>query len=122
MHETAIACEIMKLADNECRKVCADRPVRIEVEVGKNAGIDTRLLQYTLDLMYRECYHPHTVEVDITAIPTMLRCKDCHAIFSPDTMFAPCPFCSSYRHELLQGNELRLSAVWIDNETPKNKR
>ena len=114
MHETAIACEIMRQACSACRNAGAAHISRIEIEVGGSSGIDSSLLRETLRLACRQLSPKHRIEIDLIEIPVQARCLTCNAVFTPSALFMPCPACAGYRYEITQGEELRLRAVWIE--------
>lgn len=114
MHETAIAYEIMKQVAQTCRDAGASHATRIEIEVGENSGIDSKLLRETLLTAYTRLSSKPDTEIDLTEIPVRAHCPDCNTDFTPSSLFAPCPVCNKYRYEITQGDELRLRAVWIE--------
>jgi Zn finger protein HypA/HybF involved in hydrogenase expression len=76
----------------------------IEVKVGELLDLDRDALRAML------CAMLPGVEVRITTVPGLLRCKDCGAEYPGDEH--PCPACGSPHAELVQGGELEIARAW----------
>ena len=77
----------------------------IEVHVGKMVDLDPEQLRAMLLALL-----PPKVEVQITLVDALLRCKDCGAEYPADEH--PCPVCGSPHAELAHGGELQIVRAW----------
>jgi Zn finger protein HypA/HybF involved in hydrogenase expression len=80
------------------------RLVGIEVQVGKMVELDPEHLRAML------CAMLPRVEVQITVVDALLKCKDCGAEYPHDEH--PCPVCGSPNAELIHGGELQIARAW----------
>ena len=76
----------------------------IEVQVGKMVDVDPEHLRAAL------CAVLPRVEVQITVVEALLKCKDCGAEYPADEH--PCPVCGSPNAELIHGGELQIVRAW----------
>lgn len=80
------------------------RLVGIEIHVGALVELDPEALRAAvLALLPR-------VEVQITRVDALLKCKDCGAEYPSDEH--PCPVCGSPHAELVHGMELGIVRAW----------
>ncbi len=76
----------------------------IEVHLGKQVDLDPEHLYAAL------CGLLPRVEVRITLVDPLLKCKDCGAEYPEDEH--PCPVCGSPNAELIHGGELQIARAW----------
>lgn len=80
------------------------RLVGFEVELGALVDVDPELLHIALiNLVPR-------VEVRITRVDALLKCRDCGAEYPSDEH--PCPVCGSPHADLVHGSELGIVRAW----------
>lgn len=75
-----------------------------EVEVGAMVDIDPEQLRAALLAMLPG------IEVRVTRVDALLKCKDCGAEYPADEH--PCPVCGSPHAELARGGELHVTRAW----------
>jgi Zn finger protein HypA/HybF involved in hydrogenase expression len=75
-----------------------------EVLVGELVDLEPELLRAALSAMLPG------IEVKVTAVAALLKCKDCGAEYPHDEH--PCPVCGSPNAELIHGNELEILRAW----------
>ncbi|MDP2312073.1 MAG: hydrogenase/urease maturation nickel metallochaperone HypA [Pseudomonadota bacterium] len=80
------------------------RLVGVEVHVGKMVDLDPEHLRAIL------CSLLPRVEVQVTVVDALLKCKDCGAEYPADEH--PCPVCGSPNAELAHGGELQIVRAW----------
>ncbi len=75
-----------------------------EVHLGAMVDLDPEVLRASLMAMLPR------VEVKITRVDALLKCKDCGAEYPGDEH--PCPVCGSPHAELVHGAELQIVRAW----------
>lgn len=76
----------------------------IEVQVGRMVELEPELLRAAL------CALLPGIEVKVTPVDALLKCKDCGAEYPADEH--PCPVCGSPHAELVHGGELQIVRAW----------
>ncbi len=112
MHELSIVTGIVRIAEEQVRKLGASKVACIELEIGELAGIDRYSLDFVWELGVQKSVLEHSAK-DINNIPGKAKCLDCHHTFHMKALFDACPECGSYFNEVLEGKELRVKALTV---------
>lgn len=114
MHELSIALNIINLVEDAIKEKEPVKVVEVELEIGKLAGIDTRSLVTAL-----ETASIHTplsqARYRIKILPAIAKCKTCGLKFNLKNYLSSCPACKSYETEIINGKELKLKTIKINN-------
>jgi len=112
MHELSIAQSIVELAEEQARNHEAQCIEELELEIGSLAGVELQSLEFALESCVKGTLleNARIVRHDI---PGEGRCGDCEKVFPIDTLFTPCPFCSSYAVKMIKGKELRIKSIVV---------
>lgn len=115
MHELSIAEGIVRLAEEQARSHRAQGIEEVELEIGRLAGVDVRMLTSALRSAVKGTMleHARIVRRDIDGEG---RCGDCGATFPLEQLFSPCPRCGSYGVSILRGRELRVKSIAVTDE------
>ena len=112
MHELSIVQNILEIANQEVKKVGANRVDQIDLDIGTLSGVETDALIFAWDACV-----PNTVlakaKRKINFIEAAAKCEDCNHEFSTDDYFAQCPACGNYMTELIRGKELKIKALVV---------
>lgn len=116
MHELSIAMSIADLALDEARKANALKIKEIEIEVGEWAGVDCDSLMFSLDAILKSEPSLKETVVNLHKLQPIMHCDGCGQNFKPDVQYImQCPNCDSEQITLLQGRELSLKSLLIDD-------
>jgi len=114
MHELSIAISIAESAEEEARKANAYVILKVEVEIGTMAGVETEALLFAWDSVIQKTMAQNAPLV-IHSIQAEAHCLECGKDFPVENYFTECPFCSSFRYQILKGKELRVSSLTVDS-------
>jgi hydrogenase nickel incorporation protein HypA/HybF len=106
MHELALTCSIVKMAEKAAR---GNRVVRLTLLIGKLAGVTTEAIRFCFDEVARGTSLEGAV-LEIIEPEGRARCSGCGAVFSASNLFTACT-CGSFALTLLQGEELMINSI-----------
>jgi hydrogenase nickel incorporation protein HypA/HybF len=112
MHELSIVLGVVDVANKEFAKLDASRIERIELEIGRLAGVEPMALDFAWPEATKNTILEHA-EKKINYIPGKAKCLECEKIFKLDNIFDECPNCKSYFKDIINGKELRVKALII---------
>jgi len=107
MHELAIAESIVAIAD---RHADGRRVTRVEVSVGHLRQVVPSALEFAFELV------APGVELEITEVPAVGRCRTCGAESRLDGFPLTCPGCGAFDLELIAGEELLVESLDLEEE------
>ena len=124
MHELSIVMSIIQLADEQVRLAGANSVECIELEIGQLAGIEMPALELAWEVAVKNTVLERAQRV-ISAVKGRARCLECHHEFDCHELYSKCPQCESYFSEIIQGKELKVRSLTVDdtiNTSPKYSR
>lgn len=114
MHEMAIAVSIVDLAQRHAGQAGGGRISRIELEIGKLAGV----LQESLEFCFQAAARETPVEGAVLAfnqVEGLAKCHICGIQFSVECHGTLCPQCGGLT-EITGGDGLRVVAITIEDQ------
>ena len=114
MHEMSIAANIIQIAESQAAEAGARRVNRIEIEVGRLAGVEIPSLEFCFTTVRRSSSLTTASALVIHTVEGRGRCPKCREGFPVDFFVAVCPECGSGGVEILQGRELKVRCINID--------
>lgn len=112
MHELSIVMGILKIAETETKKAAAKKVDLIELEIGTLAGIELRALEFVWSGAVKDTVL-EKAKRKIDLIEGKGQCMECDTIFPLEHVYDPCPNCQNYLKGILQGKELRVTALEV---------
>ncbi len=113
MHELSLSQNIVRTVLNasgaEKNQICA-----IAIEVGALSAVNVSSLEFCMRLTLQQRGMEKT-EVQITSIPARVRCE-CGLVYEPEDVFAPCPDCGSFERTVLEGTDVNIPYVEVEDE------
>ena len=87
---------------------------QIELEVGVLSGVDPDALELALSLAMK---NTAIEQASVTMLHTegQGRCNACDHTFTMTEVWTPCPLCNTPAGKILQGTELRLLSLTVDD-------
>ena len=113
MHETSLAQELLRQAEDLRREHQAERIVRLEVDVGEFSGVDVSALESAFELVAEEQKEEAPV-LQARAVPLEARCESCGEHLRLHAFHFSCSKCNSTSLTVLQGEDLILRAVIVE--------
>jgi hydrogenase nickel incorporation protein HypA/HybF len=114
MHEASIACGIIEIADDHCRKAGYGRIDAIEVNIGSASGILPDALQMAFEIARADTLASNASLI-INLIPLGGVCRDCGREFNTDEAFIlQCPNCGGKDFILNRGREMDIAEIEVN--------
>ncbi len=114
MHELSIAVGIVDLAEKEAAKAGADTISVIELEVGAVSGIMMDALDFAWPVATKGTILEKAERI-IHHVQGKAKCLHCGAVFEIDNLYDPCPKCNGYFKDIIQGKELRIKSLTVND-------
>jgi len=113
MHEMSLAVNIVELVSGKARDAGARTITAIELEVGKLSGLMPEALAFCFAAAARDTL-AEGARLEIREVDGGGRCLDCGHAFVLDSLLAQCPQCEGYAVEIVQGRELQVISLTVD--------
>ena len=113
MHEMAIAQSILKIVLNSAQQNSATKVKTVRIRAGELRGIVQSQLSFLFDFVTKDTIAEGAALV-IKRLPVLLKCRRCDTEYEPPEQPWLCPQCGGYAGELLQGQELLIESMEID--------
>ncbi len=119
MHELSIAINIVEIATAEAINANADSVLKIELEIGRLAGVLPDALELAMNEAVKNSILENA-EVKFNYIDGQAVCQDCCHEFETNDYFKPCPVCNSTNNFLVRGKELNIKSMDIEQSELTN--
>jgi hydrogenase nickel incorporation protein HypA/HybF len=113
MHELSIAYSIVEMVSEKAAEEKGEKVTRVELEIGDMAGIEIYALEFAWDVAVKESILEGS-KLQIKKISAKARCEDCKYEYPVTSFYDSCPNCKSFRSDVFQGKELRVSSFYLD--------
>ena len=113
MHELSLAQSIIQVVEDEIkdRNIKAVKAVRLKI--GRLAGVQVESLEFCFEISAENTLLENA-KLEITEVPVNCICKDCEKNFKPKTFIFVCPHCKSHNFEIIQGREMDIENIEIE--------
>ncbi|MCF6183874.1 MAG: hydrogenase maturation nickel metallochaperone HypA [Bacteroidales bacterium] len=109
----SIVVSIVEIAEDEAKKVLAERISELELDIGTVSGIELDALNFAFEsVKYKTMLK--NAEIKINIIQAKSKCEDCSFEYKTDNVYNLCPKCNSYRTHIIQGKEMKVKSVTVD--------
>jgi hydrogenase nickel incorporation protein HypA/HybF len=115
MHELSIALGIVDLAEQEAAKVGGNKIESIELVIGKLSGVEIESLDFAWSSATEGTMLEHAERITIQ-IQGKAKCLECANEFEIESLYENCPTCKSYFKDIIQGKELQLKSITINEK------
>lgn len=113
MHELSIAQEILSIVKASLPDSNA-RVISIRLKIGHLSGILIDSLKFSFEAITSQTEFENT-QLEITEVPIKIKCNDClKASILNEPVFL-CPECNSFNVQLLEGRELEILEIEIED-------
>jgi hydrogenase nickel incorporation protein HypA/HybF len=111
MHELGITRNIVAIVGEAAK---GRRVRRVTLHIGKLSGVMTGAIAFCFETVAQGTAL-EGAQLEIREIEGRARCTICGSEFETRTLFTPCP-CGSRQFERLQGEELNIKSMELDEE------
>ena len=116
MHELSIATAILDQLEGEARKRPGTRFTKVAVRVGELSGVDPDALSFSFEALVKDSsWEP--LELEIQYLTRKQRCPSCRHEFGGSIFDTECPSCGELQTETVQGTELDIAWVEVEEVT-----
>ncbi len=113
MHELSVVTSILKITEEEVKKVKGKKVKEITLKVGKLSGIELDSLYFAWEQCMRETVL-EDAELIVLEPEGMARCAECDTIFALEKIYDTCPKCHSPFKEIISGKEMKIKKLIIN--------
>ncbi len=113
MHEMAITENILNIALEKAEGADARRIVKVNLVIGKLTGVVEECVGFYFDFMSRDTIAEKAV-LNITMVPTRVKCRVCGADFALGEYDWTCPGCGGSSIEIISGKELFVESIEVE--------
>ncbi|MBN8688564.1 MAG: hydrogenase maturation nickel metallochaperone HypA [Chitinophagales bacterium] len=117
MHELSIAHSILSIAERSFPAEATGFIHAVNIQVGELSSIDTEALLFAFSAIRSGTVLERAV-LQIETIPGEARCSDCGTVYHLDSFGKACPHCQGYLVNILQGKELKVLSLSVEEEEP----
>ena len=113
MHEMGLAAEIIRVASDEAEAAGGTAVSVLRLRVGEWSGVEVESLRFALvalgdGTLLEGC------RVEIERVAPLFRCGTCGETYTGDGYFAPCAHCGAFGGELVQGDEMTVAELEVE--------
>lgn len=109
----SLAISIVELVSDKAQAAGARKVTAVELEVGRLSGLMVEALVFCFEAAARNTA-VEGAELLIRELDGRGNCQACGHSFIVDSLLAQCPECGGYAVETVQGRELKVLALTID--------
>lgn len=117
MHELSLLAALRDLVEEQVRRHGGGRVRTITLRIGTLAGVEPDALRFAHGVVMEGSLAEGS-QLRIVDVPLEWRCSPCARAFRREE--PTCPRCGALSHELLQGRELELAAIELEEAEPQS--
>lgn len=116
MHELGIATNIVEIVEHEIKRHNYSRVSVVALRVGKMTDVDHEALRFGFEVITKDTLLAGA-SLEIEAVPIRVRCEQCGQESEVEQYQFVCRGCGSQKVKLLQGTELDVAYLEVDDES-----
>jgi hydrogenase nickel incorporation protein HypA/HybF len=113
MHEMSLAMGIVDLVTAKAEDGAAKKINQVELEVGQLSGVMVEALTFCFEAAAKDTL-AQGAQLDVVRVEGRARCLACETSFAAESLVMQCPKCESYATDIVQGKELRVLSLVVD--------
>ena len=113
MHELSIAHSILSIAENAIPENSNAFVTSVCLQIGELSGIEIESLEFAFSIIKADTLL-QKAELEIQIIKGEALCSECNTIFPLSSYGTCCPQCNSYSMKILNGREMRVLNIVVD--------
>lgn len=115
MHELSVAQNIIEIVTEHARKHNATSVSEVELTIGTISGVIPETLEFAMDVCVKNTLL-EGAKIKMEIIKAKSRCLSCQQEFDMEDIYMICPHCGSMRYEIIQGKELKVKSIKIEDQ------
>jgi hydrogenase nickel incorporation protein HypA/HybF len=112
MHEYSITESMLSLALEKANEAKASQISQINMVVGELSGIVDECVQFYFDFLSKDTI-ASGASLSFERRPIKLRCRNCDAVFLPNSHDWSCPDCHDANVEIISGRECYMESIEV---------
>lgn len=116
MHEVSVAERMLEIVLEAAEGNGGGRVRSARLLLGALSCVEPETLRFAFDIACRGTL-AEGCRLEVIAVPARLRCRSCKGEHEGE-LLEPCPLCHEVGFEVLQGRELRIDTVDLEEATP----
>ena len=113
MHEFGVTENIVTIALDKAREARASKIGKINLVVGELSGFVPECIKFYFDFLSKDSI-TEGASLNFEVAPAKFRCRDCSAVFNPQSAPWVCPQCQSQSVEITGGRELYVKSMEVE--------
>jgi len=109
----SIAMNVVEIATSQALQSEARKINSISLDIGSLAGVMIESLEFCIAAVCKGTM-AEGAELNINQIQARGRCRDCAEKFPAETYLTACPACGSFKIDIFQGQELKITTINVD--------
>ena len=114
MHELSIAHSLLSIIERSIPSGNIGTVTEVHLDVGTLSAIEIDALVFSFDIV-KDKTISSKANLIINSIQGKGKCKSCSSVFDLDKYGVACPDCNSYSIDILQGKELKITSISIED-------
>ncbi|HLA97299.1 MAG TPA: hydrogenase maturation nickel metallochaperone HypA [Anaerolineales bacterium] len=113
MHELPVTESILEIALRHAGEAQAKRITDLYLVIGQLSSIVDDSIQFYWDIIARDTI-AEGARLHFRRIRTRMKCQECNLEYEPQNSEFACPECSSYRVQIVAGNEFFMDSIEVE--------
>ncbi len=114
MHELSITQTMLELVLEQARQNGAKKVQRINLVIGEMSGVVDDCVRFYFDFLSRGTI-AEEAQLSFKRVAPKARCRECGRKFKLNGLDWVCPHCRTTRIDIVEGKELFLESIEVDN-------
>ncbi|MFA5781834.1 MAG: hydrogenase maturation nickel metallochaperone HypA [Bacteroidales bacterium] len=116
MHELSVAQNIIEIVEEHAKKLHALAVSEVELDIGMVSGVIPENLEFAMDVAIKNTLL-EGAKIKINVILAKAKCLNCLKDFEMDDIYTMCLHCGSLQYEIIQGKELKVKSIKIEDKS-----
>ena len=120
MHEYSIVQALMEQIESIADENSADKVTKVIIKIGVMSGVEPHLLEIAFDT-FKEKTICEDAALEMNIQPLLLLCRECERENELKTIQYSCPECQSLDVEVVDGEEMYLMSLELQQQVEESK-
>lgn len=114
MHEVTLAQSVISTVENSLPKDFSKKIAYVHISIGVLSGIEKDALTFAFSIIKKDTILSNA-EIVFETVNGLVICNECNFKFEMNEFGIPCPECGSYSLKILQGKEMKVTHISVDD-------
>lgn len=121
MHELGIVFHVIDSVEAIAKENQIDEVASVTLELGEVSGVVGEYLSDCWKWAITRTEYLKKSELKIETIPAITLCEECNKTYETVTHGKTCPYCNSEKTHLIQGNEVNILQIEVNEEDKEDE-